>query len=167
MPRFSFELEPVLDQRRAQERERQRVVGQLEAERLALEARLASTRASFQLERADLRSALAPSALSSATTPDPITSGVGPVDLASVRLQAHAGFRCATEERRLILALAGLHERLARARAALLEATKRRKGVELLKANRKAEFDREQSRREDALLDEIAVTRARTRENAL
>ena len=42
----------------------------------------------------------------------------------------------------------------------LLEATTRRKGVELLKEKRLQEWRDEENRREDALLDEIAVTRA-------
>jgi flagellar export protein FliJ len=146
MAKFRFQLQPVLDHRIAIERDRMRVLGELERDRLRLEARLLELRDSAATEREDLRAALAGQA--------------GPVDLTRVRLQAHAGFRCANEEHRVVLALAGVLERITRARQLLLEATTRRKGVELLKEKRYQEWREDQNRREDALLDEIAVTRA-------
>jgi len=146
MAKFRFQLQPVLDHRIAIERERMRALGELERDRLRLEARLRELREAATTEREDLRAALA--------------GHSGPVDLTRVRLQAHAGFRCANEEHRTVLALAGVLERITRARQLLLEATTRRKGVELLKEKRLQEWRDEQNRREDALLDEIAVTRA-------
>lgn len=147
MAKFRFQLQPVLDHRIAIEKDRMRAVGELERDRLGLEARLRELREAAINERDDLRAALAQG---------------GPVDLGAVRLQAHAGFRCAAEESRVILALAGVLERLTRARQLLLEATTRRKGVELLKDKRYQEWRDEENRREDAMLDEIAVTRAGT-----
>lgn len=146
MAKFRFQLQPVLDHRVAIERERMRVLGELERDRLRLEARLRELRESAVAEREDLRAAL--------------DARDGPVDLTRVRLQAHAGFRCANEEHRVVLAMAGVLERITRARQLLLEATTRRKGVELLKEKRHQEWREDQNRREDALLDEIAVTRA-------
>lgn len=146
MARFQFQLQPVLEHRIAIERERMRTLGELERDRLRLEGRLRELRNAAATERDDLRAALA--------------AHSGPVDLTRVRLQAHAGFRCANEEHRVVLALAGVLERITRARQLLLEATTRRKGVELLKDRRLTEWRDEQNRREDAMLDEIAVTRA-------
>lgn len=146
MAKFRFQLQPVLDHRIAIERERMRALGELERDRLRLEARLRELRETAAVEREDLRAALGGQA--------------GPVDLTRVRLQAHTGFRCANEEHRTILALAGVFERITRARQLLLEATTRRKGVELLKEKRLQEWRDEENRREDALLDEITVTRA-------
>ena len=156
MARFIFTLEPVLEHRIAIEREKQRAVADLERERARYEERLAEIRATANIERDDLREAL---------SANEYTIGGAPiaVDLTRVKLQAHAGFRCATEERRLILALAGVLERLSRSRKVLLDATTRRKGVELLKTKQRAAYLKEESRKQDALLDEIAVMRVRTR----
>ena len=81
-------------------------------------------------------------------------------DMRGVRFQAGAATRLIASAQRAVLELAGVHKRLEAARAVLLEATKRRKAVELLKERRFEEWQQEQARREAAATDEIAVMRA-------
>ena len=81
-------------------------------------------------------------------------------DINAVRLQSGAAVRLAAAAQRKALELAGVLKRLESARAELLEATKRKKAVELLKERRFEEWKRDQDRRELAAVDELAVMAA-------
>ncbi len=145
MARFVFDLEPVLEQRRREERERMRKVAELERERLSLEDEIRTCRAAMDQERDDLRDLLA----------------VGRrVDLRGARMQASVSIREMARAQRAVLRLAGVHKQLLGARAELLEASKRRKSVESLRDRRREEWERELSRREDRELDDLGVMRA-------
>jgi flagellar FliJ protein len=144
LPRFVFELEPVLEQRRREEQARQRALAQLELERAALEGEIRSCQNAIDQERADLRDLLA---------------GGATVDLQSARMQANASLHHMTRAQRAVLRLAGVHQRLTHAREALLEATKRRKAVETLKERRYEAWKREQDAAEARELDDLSVMR--------
>ncbi|MDX2130559.1 MAG: flagellar FliJ family protein [Planctomycetota bacterium] len=146
MARFIFELEAVLAQRRAQERERQLAVAALERERTRLEGVIRGCKDSITSTRDDLRAMLRP--------------GASMLDAARVRLAARAELGEAARAQRAVIELAGVHRRLEVSRRALLEAAVRRKAVELLRERRYEAWRSEQHRREDAALDEMGVMRA-------
>lgn len=146
MPRFRFELEPVLEQRLRDEHDRQRSVAELERERLALEDEIRACQRAIDQERDDLRSLLG-------------AGGGGAVDLRAARMQAGASLGHMARAQRAVLKLAGVHKRLERARAELLEATKRRKAVENLRQRRYEQWKREQDAAEARELDDLSVMR--------
>ncbi len=146
MARFVFKLDPVLEQRRREEREQMRKVAELERERLAIEDEIRSCRRAMDQERSDLRDLL----------------GAGQrVDLRGARMQASVSLREMSRAQRAVLRLAGVHKQLIGARTALLEASKRRKSVEMLRDRRRAQWADELSRREDRELDDMSVMRSR------
>ena len=152
MPRFVFKLQPVLEQRLREERERMLEVAELERTRLALESRIRECQHLMSDERRALASAL----------------GVGQrVDLQSVRLQAGASLRHNFDAQRAVLELAGVFRKLESARASLAHASARRKAVELLRDQQKTTFEREQDQRETRELDEISVMRHGRHEGSL
>lgn len=142
MPRFRFQLQAVLDHRQRHEREHQRIVAELERQRVALENMIRGCQEGLTQEREHMRSMLATA------------------DMRGARQQVAAAARLSTQAQRAVLELAGLHKRLDAARAALLEATKRRKAVELLKERRFEEWTQAQNKKEADTIDEMAVMRA-------
>lgn len=149
MPKFVFNLEAVLKQRLAAEREKQLAVAALERERVDLESVIRGYQADLTQEKQELREQLA-------------TEKGGPtsLDLRGVRFQAGAALRLITLAQRAVLQLAGIHKKLDRARLELLEATTRRKAVETLKERRYEEWREEEKRREAAAADELNVMHA-------
>ncbi len=146
MARFIFELEAVLKQRLAEEREHQLAVAALEREKSLLESSIRAHQRELSIERDELR--------------DQLASGPATLDLRGVRFQAGASLRLIALAQRAVLQLAGLHKRIDAARLKLLEATMRRKGVEMLKERRLEEWKLRQKKAEDAALDELNVVRA-------
>src|SRR5690606_7770026 len=146
MARFRFNLQAVLQHRKMVEEQKQRALAALEAERARLESVIRAHQQAITEERRQMRHSL----------------GVG--DIRAVKLQSAASVRLATAAQRAVLELAGLHRRLENARAELLEASKRRKAVELLRERRYEEWKSEQNRRELAALDELAVMAAARKE---
>ncbi len=140
MARFRFTLQAALDHRAAIEREKQRSVAALERERLALEEAIRQCHLALQREHAASRSAL-----------------LGVLDLRAVRRQASVSKRHHASAGQAALRLAGVHQRLAAARAELLQAARRRKAVELLRDRRYEQWRLEQSRREAAAVDELVT----------
>ena len=150
MPRFRFQLEPVLEQRRRAEERCQLAVAALERQRLDIERALRGLEQGIRQERAELRRHLGA----------PGAAGDGAVALRDARLQAAAAFHLDTRARQEVLRLAGLHKRLDASRAELLRAATARKAVELLRERRLEAWNREQSRLESARVDELAVMRS-------
>ncbi len=142
MARFRFQLQPVLDARVRAEDECRREVAVLEAERRRLEDRLRAGQASITGAREDVREAL-----------------TGSVRPEALRAQANASLACMRDAQRLVLELAGVHRRLETARSALADAATRRRAIELVKERRFEAWRREQDRREQAALDELATNR--------
>lgn len=139
MKKFRFELDPVLRQRERAEQAHQRVVAELERERVALESRVRGWGQEIQTMRDDLREQLR-------------TGGA----LTGVRLQANASVHAMAESRRVAIQLAGLLQRLEVARGKLAEAAAARRAVELLRERRLAEWHRQARLEEQRELDELA-----------
>ena len=146
MPRFVFKLEPVLEQRTREERERQKAVADLQRQRASLEDEIRACQRAIDQEKSDPRDLLG-------------AGGGGAVDLRGARMQAGASLHHMARAQRAVLKLAGLHKRIEIARGALLEATKRRKAVENLRQRRLDEWKREQDAIEARELDDLSVMR--------
>lgn len=154
MPKFRFQLEAVLKQRRAVELEKQLAVARLEAERIGMEERIRGYQAEIVREKEELREQLDRERADQDT-------GVGVrVDLRGVRFQMAAGLRLVGKAQHAVIQLAGIHRRLDAARLELLHATTRRKAVETLRERRLEAWKAEQSRAEALSMDEINVIRA-------
>lgn len=145
MARFRFRLQPVLSQREREEKDRMRVVGELERERLAIEARI----------RACQERIVAGRRVSAETL-----TGPG-VDLRLARFQAAATMRDDQEARRGVLELAGLLRRLEGARRDLAQAAMRRRAMELLRDRDLERHKHELDRRERRELDDLTTMRHR------
>lgn len=148
MPAFRFNLQAVLKQRLAVEREKQRALGELERLRLGLEDRLREFQRAIVAEKADLRHALAPGS----------SSGVR-----EVRLQANMSLALVGKAQQTVLQLAAIMRRIELARRDLLEATTRRKAVERLRERRFEQWRADQNAAEARSLDELAVMAAARR----
>jgi flagellar FliJ protein len=144
MSRFRFRLQPVLDQRERDEREKQVVVAELERDRLALESRIRMCQQMMVDERATLSMALATGQR---------------VDLKAVKMQAGASLNHNFEAQRTVLELAGVFHRLQSARNELAQAAASRKAIELLRDQQREAFQRELDQRESHDLDELSVMR--------
>lgn len=153
--KFRFSLEAVLRQRLAIEEKHQRLVAELERERLALEDKIRGYQRSIMSAKEDLRRRLSSEQRAAELER---TGGTG-VCLSDVRLQANASLHLVVLAQQTVLELAGLHRRLDAARLELLKATTGRKAVELLKTKRHQEWKEEIRRKEDAELDELNVMR--------
>ncbi len=146
MPKFTFKLQPLLDQRTHAERQKQLAVAAVERQRAQLESSVTGRQAEIRSHKDDLRTLLT-------------SSGTAPVDFRTVRLQANASLHAQLHTHRLALQLAGLYHRLDAARKELREAATRRRAVELLKERRYEAWKRDENRRESNELDEIATLR--------
>ena len=146
MARFVFELQAVLKQRLAAEREKQLAVATLERERADLEGAIRGMQRDLTQEKRELRDQLA------AEKDRPAM-----LDLRGVRFQAGAALRLITLAQRAVLRLAGVHKKLDSARLELLEATTRRKAVEALRDRRFEEWKHEEKRKEAGAADELNV----------
>lgn len=138
---FRFGLEAVLRQRASAEREAQRGVASLERERLEIERAIRGQQSLIRGEREALTGML---------------SG-GAVDLRGVRSQAAASLHAVAGAQREALRLAGVHEKLRRARAVLLERAVARRAMESLRERRFEEWKRQEGAKEAAALEEIGA----------
>jgi flagellar FliJ protein len=143
MLRFRFRLEALLTARRMAERERQRAVAEIERQRLNLEGRLRHMQDDIASARQDLRGSL-----------------VGTLDAHALRMHAASSLQHMRLAQRLVLELAGVHKRLEMERARLIEASRARRAIELLRERRFAQWKAEQDKAETAALDELAVIAA-------
>jgi flagellar export protein FliJ len=154
--KFVFKLQPVLDQRTRQEDARKRELGDLERQRLDVEARLRGLQSQIAQARADLRSRLN----AGPDTHDAETPGRRVVGVSDVRLQASASLHLSQSAQRTAIELAGCYQRSEAARTRLLAAMTGRKAVQILRERRLEEFKLEQTRREAAQLDDIVSVRS-------
>jgi flagellar protein FliJ len=143
MRRFTFQLDPLLRVRRRAERARQRAVAELERERLTLEEHLRRQQRHIAVGKASLRDHL-----------------VGEVRVHDLRGQAAASMKMMSQAQRVVIELAGVHQRLVAARSELMNAARQRRAVEMLREKRFAEWKRDMDKRETAALDELAVIAA-------
>jgi len=143
MPAFRFPFEGLLKSRRLAEQARQRAVADLERERRALEDRLRTLQSAIASNRQELRDAL-----------------VGTVNAHALRLHAASSIQQMRQAQRSALELAGVHRRLDTARAALVEAARARRAIELLRERRLAAWKAALDKAEDQAIDELAVISA-------
>jgi len=140
MAAFRFKLRPVLEQRRRAERDRQRELAELESRKQELETQLRQEQQTIQSDKQTMADRL-----------------VGRVDVSRIRQHAaHVG-QVSMRARQLAGELMTLHQRIEQARSALLEATRSRRAVELLRDRQYRRWLNEQRRREAVERDELAM----------
>ncbi len=143
--RFTFRLQPVLDQRaRIEEREQLRVA-EIEIQRISVESTLRQIQSDLVEAREEMRGQL--------------RAGDAASGLSGVRLQANASLHHTLKAQRAAIELAGVLSRLDVARKDLLKAAADRKAVQMLKDKRFAEHRAMLYKREATDLDELAVMR--------
>ena len=147
MATFRFTLQALLDARRQTEQRHQRIVAEIERQRMQLENDLRRRQTGISQAKHDLRGTL-----------------TGKVDVQSLRMHAASTMQFLRQGHRVVLELAGVHKRLEAARGELIEAAKQRRAIELLRDRRWARWKIAENKRETAALDELAVVAAaRTR----
>ncbi len=147
MPRFSFRLDPLIRVRRQVEQARQIAVAALERQRLDLEDSLRKQQQFITEGKQTLRDRL-----------------VGPVDITGLRTHAGSTIQLMRRANQIVLELAGVHRRLESARNELIQATKDRRAIELLRERRFEQWKTNLNRAEDAAIDELAVQAAGRKE---
>jgi len=143
MARFVFKLDPVLKARQHAEQAKQRAMAELLRERIALENILRDQQTQIDRSRGTMREAM-----------------VGPVQVRDVRSHAAATMRLMASAQKLAIDLAGVHQRIEEARKQLLEATRDRRAMELLREKRYMQYQKVQAKAEQAAMDELAVIKA-------
>ncbi|MEQ9206918.1 MAG: flagellar export protein FliJ [Phycisphaerales bacterium] len=144
MAGFKFKLQPVLEMREREEREKKLALADLERERMWIENRIRGYQQNIETEQSSLAQMLGTQ---------------GGVDLRGARLQANAAVSNRFSAQRAVLELAGVHHQIERARTELAEASARRKAVELLRDRQQEAFELEQRRRESIEMDDMSVMR--------
>ncbi len=144
MAGFKFKLQPVLEMREREEREKKLALAELGRERMWVENRIRGYQRNIETGQSSLAQMLGTQ---------------GGVDLRGARLQANAAVSNRFSAQRAVLELAGVHHQIERARTELAEASARRKAVELLRDRQQEAFELEQRRRESIEMDDMSVMR--------
>ena len=136
MPRFTFKLEGVLEQRKHAERQRQRDVAAAQQQMLKLQAELDALAAVSRTSAAELRTGR----------------------LSAAALAAHQRFILSMRHKAVALRQqqADAERELADAQAALSEAAKQRKVMEKLREREHAKWSEAQQRRDAQEADDVA-----------
>jgi len=148
--KFVFKLEPLLTARRRVEQDKQRVVAELERQRKDLEDTLRRQQEFISEGKRSMSDRL-----------------VGELEVAGLRAHAGSTIHLMRRAHQILLEAAGVHKRLETARSELIEATRQRRAVELLRERRYAEWHKRMNRLEDDALDELAVQSAGRSERQL
>jgi flagellar export protein FliJ len=143
MAKFKFRLQPVLEQRGREEKDRMREVGELERKRMAIEADIRASQSRIVEGRDAVVAALS----------------IGRVDLGAARLQSAATLRHDQEARRGVLEMAAVMQQLEAARGRLIRAAARRRAIELLRDRELERYRIEENRRENVAMDDLMVMR--------
>lgn len=138
--RFEFKLEPVLRQRQMIEDERQRDLAKVLREKHIIENQLRRAQDDIRADKQTITTAL-----------------IGHVDVQRIRTHGAAVARAGFQAQQLAVKLVHVHRQIEHARAELLEATKGRKAVELLKQRQYERWKLEQTQREQRLNDELGT----------
>ena len=147
MSRFVFKLRSVLELRQREEDRIRRAVAGLMQQKTAIEERIRRHQFEIMQGKSQMRDRL-----------------VGAVDTDALRLHAHAAVSVMREAQTAAIELAGLAQRLTRAREELVAAQARRRAVELLRERRFEEWRLAEERRENSVLDDLASTAAKRKE---
>jgi len=140
MAGFQFKLQAVLTQRCRHEDECQRDLAKGLRQRMILENQLRHMQQTIRDSKQQLTGGLR-----------------GQVDLPQVSQFARYSGQVTQRAHGMVVKLAGLEKQIAGARERLIEATRARRALELLRDKQFRHWQREQDRREAARLDEIAV----------
>lgn len=146
MSAFRFSLEPVLKQREAIEHDAQQEVASRERTRLAILHELQTLQERDDAERRDLANRL---------------GSTGRLDASALRQQSVATMQVARQIREAALLASGATHRLDQARTVLIEATARRRAIELVREQQYEEWKARERRRETESLDEMSMAMRR------
>ena len=142
MAEFQFRFQTLLKHRQRVEDQRQRDLAQHLRTRMILHDQIKEMQNTIRDSKQSMADGL-----------------VGTVDLTRVGQFARYSGHAAQRARQIVLKLAGLEKQIDQARTALLDATQKRKALELLRDKDKAKWQYEQNRRETNELDELATSR--------
>lgn len=137
MQPFIFRYQAVLKQRTLVEQQKQRALAELLHERNAMFAQLCEMQETISTSKRQAAAGL-----------------VGKVDLDAIAGIARYSASCALQGNTVVRGLAQLEKRVEQARNELIEATKNRKALELLRDRQRQAWDLEQRRMEAKRLDE-------------
>lgn len=140
MARFRFKFDAVLRVRRIAEDEAQRALAARLRERMNLADELRGMQETIVTSRHDLAGGLR-----------------GKVNLDEVAGFARYSLQVRARAQSIVLKLAGVEKTIETARQRLLEATRKRKALELLEERHRNAWIADQEKRETAKLDELAV----------
>ena len=90
---------------------------------------------------------------------------LGSVDITALRMHAGSTIQLMRRANQIVLELAGVYKRLDAARGELIEATKDRRAIELLRERRFEQWKAAINKAEDAAIDELAVQAAARKES--
>jgi len=137
---FIFKLETLLRHRRMIEDERQRELAKCMRHRMILLDQLRQMQTTIQTSRHDLAGSL-----------------VGKVDLEQVGRFAHYSLQVRQRAQGIVQQTALIERQINAARERLIEATRARKALELLRDKQERAWRQQQERRDAAAMDEMAV----------
>ncbi len=140
MARFVFRYESLLKQRAAVEKDRQRELGVAVQKREAMLNTLRQTQQTIRQSKAELSEALS-----------------GQVDLSQIGAFSRYTGQTTADGHRIVRELAEVEKVIVFARGRLVEASKARKALELLKEKHLAAWAQERQRKETAELDDLAA----------
>ncbi len=140
MPRFKFKYQTLLEHRRALEEQRQRELAQQLRGRMILENQLRQMQDTIRESKHQLGRGL-----------------VGKVDLDAIGRFAGFSGHTTLRAHQLVLRIAEFEKRVNVARAALQDAMRQRKALELLHEKHLEAWKHAETRRESLELDEIAM----------
>ncbi len=150
MARFVFKLEPLLKARCRVEQQFQLAVAEIERERIRLEDKLRDKQNVLTGGKEELRDKLS-----------------GSIDVSSLRYRANVAQQIMRDAQRIVLELAGVHNRLFVARGKLIEAARNRRAIELVREKRYEQYKADEAKAEIAAMDELAVIAAARKEPVL
>jgi flagellar FliJ protein len=139
MAKFTFRFEPLLRHRRLIEDQRQRDLARLMRSQMIFHGQLRNMQQTIRQSKQDLAAGL-----------------VGKVDLMSIGRFAGYSSQVSSRGREIVSKLAELESHITSARQRLLDASRQRKAMELLRDKHATQWQHEQDRREVNELDEIS-----------
>ncbi len=143
---FHFGLDPVLRQRARDEDDKQRALAAVLRQQLGIENRLRIIQHDIDASKSSLGSRLG-----------------GTVDTNAIRAQASMTMALDLQARQFALELAEVYRKVQMARTHLLEASKCRKSMELLRERRFELWKRERDQRENREADDMTMMRLTNR----
>lgn len=142
MARFVFKFEALLKHRQTVEDQRQRELAQHLRAQMILQSQLRTMQQTIRDSKQQLGQGL-----------------VGKVDLSAISQFAGFSGHTSLRAQQIVVRLAEMQKDIDEARRNLLEAARHRKALELLRDRERDQWRREQQRREDLELDELANQR--------